>query len=173
MCRKCNTHILDIKSEIKYIFIYLKRVCNTDVSINIKKVLLEMKDVTSYSVGEQIRHYRKIKELTQKQLANKIGVNRSYISEIESDTKFPGIEVFRKIINVLEIENKIVIPKYRLFLMNDPTEKLKQFQKENNMSSHKMAMILKTNSAYVNRWINGQTRISESVYKKLNELGIE
>ena len=57
--------------------------------------------------------------------------------------------------------------------MNDPTEKLKQFQKENNMSSHKMAMILKTNSAYVNRWINGQTRISESVYKKLNELGIE
>ena len=40
--------------------------------------MLEIKDVTSFSVGEQIKHFRKIKELTQKQLANKIRTNYKY-----------------------------------------------------------------------------------------------
>lgn len=57
--------------------------------------------------------------------------------------------------------------------MDNPAEKIKKLQNENNISNHKMATILKTNSTYVKRWRNGETRISESVYKKLNQLGIE
>ena len=56
--------------------------------------------------------------------------------------------------------------------MDNPAEKLKKFQIANNISNHKMAKILNTNSTYVKRWVNGQTVISKSVYEKLNKIGI-
>lgn len=68
-----------INDEIKFIFELLRKQVNTQLSININKTLLEYKDVTLLSFGEQIRHFRIIKGLTQKQLADKINVNRSYM----------------------------------------------------------------------------------------------
>ena len=170
---ECNTNILGINDEIKFIFDILRKQVNTQLSININKTLLEYKDVTLLSFGEQIRHFRIIKGLTQKQLANKINVNRSYISEIELDIKFPSIQVLKKIIYVLDIEKKIAVPKYTLFLMNNPIEKLKKYESDNNLSSHKLSQILGTNSEYVKRWINGKTVISRRIYEKLNKIGIE
>lgn len=54
MYRKCNTNILAINDEIKFIFELLRKQVNTQLSININKTLLEYKDVTLLSFGEQI-----------------------------------------------------------------------------------------------------------------------
>lgn len=159
--------------EIRFIFTLLKQQINTEISMNISKTLLGYKDVTSLSVGKQIKHFRTLKELTQKELAKKINTDRAYISEIENDIKFPSIELLKKIIEVLNMEERITLPPYTLFLMNNPVEKIKKYQIENNISNHKLSKILKTNSTYVKKWINGQTVISKSVYEKLNQLGIQ
>ena len=73
----------------------------------------------------------------------------------------------------MDIEKKIAVPKYTLFLMNNPIEKLKKYESDNNLSSHKLSQILGTNSEYVKRWINGKTVISRRIYEKLNKIGIE
>lgn len=164
---------MTMKEEINYIFTYIKSLYNSVISMNIERTILEKKDVTGLSIGEQIRHFRMIKGFTQKQLGKEIGIDRAYISEIEIGRKEPSIRVLKKIIQILDVEEKIKIPKYTLFLMNNPSEKIKNFEKNNNLSNHEFAVLMRTNITYVKKWIEGKRTISRGVYKKLNELGIE
>ncbi len=50
-----------------------------------------------------MRFYRKKSGLTQEQLAEIIGCNSKYVSEIESRNKFPSAEIIDKIAEALEI----------------------------------------------------------------------
>jgi transcriptional regulator with XRE-family HTH domain len=54
-------------------------------------------------LGERIRHYRTLKKITGKELARRVGVSRSLISQIEQDTANPSIDTLRKITQALEI----------------------------------------------------------------------
>lgn len=54
-------------------------------------------------LGERIRYYRTLKGQTGKELARKVGVSQSLISQIEQNTANPSIDTLRKITNALEI----------------------------------------------------------------------
>lgn len=54
-------------------------------------------------LGEKIKKYRKGANLTQDDLAQKIGISKSFMSKIEIDDKTPSIEVVLKIANELKI----------------------------------------------------------------------
>ena len=41
----------------------------------------------SKSIGENIRYYRKLEHMTQKQLGNKLGVSTSYVQQLELSQK--------------------------------------------------------------------------------------
>lgn len=56
------------------------------------------------SQGEEIRAARKRKGLTQKQLAEKMGVTETYISQYERDLRRPKPETVRRIAAALEID---------------------------------------------------------------------
>ncbi len=43
------------------------------------------RELTNFRIGLQIRNARKAKNMTQKQLAEKIGKERSFISKVETD----------------------------------------------------------------------------------------
>lgn len=60
-------------------------------------------EVDYLSIGKRIRKYRKIKGLTQQELARIIDVDRSYIGHIEQGNKSPGLETVISIANALEI----------------------------------------------------------------------
>lgn len=81
------------------------------------------------NLGEYIKGERKLRNITQRKLASKVGVNFSYISRIESgDTKMPSDEILIKISDALELDiDKVMLlsNKYpqelRDLLANNPT----------------------------------------------------
>ena len=51
-----------------------------------------------------IKALREDKKISQQELANEIGINRTYLSAIETGTMLPTIDVLLKISRVLECE---------------------------------------------------------------------
>lgn len=55
-------------------------------------------------IGRNIANYRKLKRLTQYELAKAVGVSKGYISVIEKGIKQPRIKVLVRIAKVLAVE---------------------------------------------------------------------
>ena len=53
-------------------------------------------------MGDRVKDLRKKKRLTQEQFAEKIGVSVQYVSEIERGISMPSMQVFIKILEVLD-----------------------------------------------------------------------
>ena len=125
-----------------------------------------------YHLENKFRHFRKLNNMLQRDLADTIGVERSYITEIEGNRKMPSVDNIKKIIEILGAENNIIIPEYKLFLMDNPSEKINKYIKENNISLNRLSKILDTNVSYIKRCLYGTTIISKSIYEKLKQIGI-
>lgn len=68
------------------------------------------KNAYNYCVGQLILEARKQESMTQAELANKIGANKSYISRIEKGQIEPGASTFLRIIDALGLRFEIVKP---------------------------------------------------------------
>lgn len=68
------------------------------------------KEVYSYCVGQLISDARKQERMTQAELAEKVGTNKSYISRIEKGALEPGVGLFFRIIDALGLKVEIVKP---------------------------------------------------------------
>ena len=55
------------------------------------------------SIGDNIHKYRKIRNLTQKELGETIGISNTYLSDIETGRTNPSIKTLKKIAKGLEI----------------------------------------------------------------------
>lgn len=64
----------------------------------------------AYCVGQMICDARKHEKITQAQLAERVGTNKSYISRIEKGTIEPGVGLFFRIIDALGLKVDIVRP---------------------------------------------------------------
>ena len=63
------------------------------------------KEAYAYCVGQMISDARKQEKMTQSELAEKVGTNKTYISRIE-----PGVGLFFRIIDALGLKVEIVKP---------------------------------------------------------------
>lgn len=54
-------------------------------------------------MGDRIREIRKKRGMTQEQLAEKIDVTLEYVSQIERGLKMPSMQVFVKLVEVLDV----------------------------------------------------------------------
>lgn len=61
------------------------------------------------SLGVQIRHYRKIRSLTQDELAQCCKVSKSYIGQIERGEKHCSLEMLICLCNVLNVSPDILL----------------------------------------------------------------
>ena len=68
------------------------------------------KEAYAYCVGQIIHDARKQEKMTQTELAQKIGTNKSYISKIENGTIEPGVGLFLRILDALGLRFDIVKP---------------------------------------------------------------
>lgn len=68
------------------------------------------KEAYSYCVGQLICDARKQERMTQAQLAEKVGTDKSYISRIEKGAIEPGVGLFFRIIDALGLKVEIVKP---------------------------------------------------------------
>lgn len=55
------------------------------------------------SIGDNIRKYRRAKNLTQKQLGELLGLSNTYLSDMELDRTNPSIKTLKKVAHALEI----------------------------------------------------------------------
>ena len=58
----------------------------------------------NYYFGDKLRTIREKKKLTLKEIANKIGVSESLISQIETNKVSPAIDTLLRIVDVLELD---------------------------------------------------------------------
>ena len=61
-------------------------------------------------LSERIKHYRQLKGLTQKAMAEKLGVAPKYISQIEQGLRGPGLDIHVKICKVLGVTMADLLP---------------------------------------------------------------
>ena len=59
--------------------------------------------ITPKALGIKIRSVRKEKGISIQKLANSVGVERNFISQIESGYKFPSFKTLIEIINALDV----------------------------------------------------------------------
>ena len=64
----------------------------------------------AFLIGKQIRYYRRIKEMSQKQLASKVGVSVGWIGRLERGIHLPNIRLLFKISGALQVKVKDLIP---------------------------------------------------------------
>lgn len=56
------------------------------------------------SIGENIKNHRKENKLTQKELADKSNISRSYLADIENDRYNPSLDVLKSISKSLDVQ---------------------------------------------------------------------
>ena len=54
-------------------------------------------------LGENVRRYRKLKGMTQEQLAAEAGMERSYVSDLERGTRNPSVAALGRLAEALDI----------------------------------------------------------------------
>lgn len=59
--------------------------------------------MTLRKVGMRVKRLRKKKELTQAALAERVGVHRIYIAQIEAGTKTPSLPTLAKLAKALSV----------------------------------------------------------------------
>lgn len=61
-------------------------------------------------IGRNIKKAREKANLTQEEVAEKVGIHASYFSRIERGVVNPSIEVLEKIVKVLRIKSSDILP---------------------------------------------------------------
>ena len=61
------------------------------------------------TIGEKITYLRTAADISQEQLAEKVDVNTTYISDIERGAKFPSLTLFIKIVDALGISSDFIL----------------------------------------------------------------
>ena len=59
------------------------------------------REAYAYYMGQILQDVRKSEKITQKELAKRVGVDKSYISKIEKGIIEPGITMFSRIVSEL------------------------------------------------------------------------
>ena len=55
-------------------------------------------------LGENVRHHRKLKGLSQERLALDAGMERSYVSDLERGTRNPSVRALGRLAEALNVE---------------------------------------------------------------------
>lgn len=61
------------------------------------------------TIGCRLREARNLAKLTQEQLAEKVGIGTTYLSDIERGAKFPSLSLFIKLVDSLGISADFVL----------------------------------------------------------------
>ena len=61
------------------------------------------------AIGSRLREARNMAKLTQEQLAEKVNIGTTYLSDIECGVKFPSLSLFIKIVDALGVSADFVL----------------------------------------------------------------
>lgn len=103
---------------------------------------------------ENLKYIRKIRNLSMKQLGEKVGVSESTISLYENGKRQPDHEMLKKLSSVLNVSIDFLLG------INSPTklnDKIAFLMNCNTFSIRRLAKSMNTSEALVKEWIDGST----------------
>lgn len=74
-----------------------------------KYEVLEIQDLNCYKLGERIRHQRTAKGLTRETLAERVGISKTYLADIEYGTKTTTIKNIYTIAKLLDLSMQYIL----------------------------------------------------------------
>ena len=60
-------------------------------------------------LGVNVRHHRKLKGLTQEELALEAGMERSYVSDLERGTRNPSVKALGRLAEALGVKPHVLL----------------------------------------------------------------
>lgn len=123
------------------------------------------------SLGEQIKYYRRLANIKQKDLSLKLGYTRQALHHIENmEMKLLDINLIKDVIKELDIEDKINInDDYIIFLLDNPHQTIIFLRKKLKLTRPKFAEMLGCSITSIKRWENGNTLISRAKFEQLKK----
>lgn len=124
----------------------------------------------------KIKYYRRLKNITQVELANQIGVTRDVIMNIENGARngknlFYNKDVINQIIDILDMRDKFgKSDTYIRFIADDGNAQVKEFRKQNNLSINAFAKLMDVDRTTVRRWENYVNILSVDNYLKFKKI---
>lgn len=157
------------KNNINSLFNKLRENINCNIKLELPKLIIEKPNTNN--IGMQIAYYRKQKGLTQMQLARLLNVSKSCINAYENiELRLVNTEFLKRVFEVLEINNKIKLPRYEEFILNNQSQKLKKLLKENNLNYKQFSKAINVDYSNVKKRLNGQAIMSKTSYNKIKNI---
>lgn len=60
-------------------------------------------------LGANVRHYRKLKDMTQEELAALAGMERSYVSDLERGQRNPSVRALGRLAEALQVKPDLLL----------------------------------------------------------------
>lgn len=166
-----------MKSVFTSVSNILKKNANINDTFNysIKQYINPIDINNSSSIGEQIKHYRQLKGIQQKDVAKLLNIDRYTMYQIENK-KYMQIydsNHIKKIIEYLDIKDKIIWnDPYLEFIINDYNYKIKEFRIKYNLTQQELAELFKSKkySSNIRRWESGETKMSRTSFNEFMDI---
>lgn len=121
--------------------------------------------------GQRLKKLRLLKELSQYELANKVGIKHGMIASYEIDQFYPSLDSINKLSTVLDIDI-LCCEGYSNFLINSINfkDKLISWRLENNLTKRSAAKLIGISERGYAIWESGIIMNSTTYIKIQNKL---
>jgi len=122
-------------------------------------------------LGRQIVYYRQLKGYERKDLAKKLNIRTTTLAQYERGVNsITDVTVLNNMLDILDIREKIILPDYINFLMNEPSKVIEEYLSKKQISPYKFSSIMNVKYDTVLNWMNNKTKISRENYLKFKKL---
>ena len=126
-------------------------------------------DLDETTVGNRIEKQRMIRNLSQMDLADVIGVSRSTIEDYESSMTYPSPKISLKIFQVLRKPLEYFYNDYYRFIFSDYKLTIKNWRLQNNLTLWQAGKLTGIEYRIIRNWENGKI-MNRSHFKNNKEI---
>lgn len=160
---------------ISKLFERLKNNINTKVTLKTHAIWKIPHIDENSTLGEQIKYYRRLKQIKQSELSKRLGVGIGCLQSIENKEKrMVDIKLLLAVLKELDIEDKVNInDDYLAFLINDSAKTIKELRKKFKLTRMALENKIDIPNGTIKRWENGYSLITRKSYNKIKKVLIE
>lgn len=128
------------------------------------------------STGAKIKYYRRLNNITQEELAKRLGVSREVILNIENGNRkggnaFINPKIINQIIDILEMRDKFgKSDTYIRFVCEDTGKSFSEFRTKHGLSVKQFARLLKVSDTSIRRYEKNENTPSYTIFSRYKKI---
>lgn len=117
-------------------------------------------EINDTTFGGAIKKRRIEKHMTIKEIAKLIGVSKETYMRVEQNKyDLHNADKLNALCDILDLDTQKICSPYQLFLLNNPSEQILNYRKQNNLSQNDLAKYLNTSRQQISSWERNKSRI--------------